>query len=69
MIINELLVDKYRVQKALDQEVGHSLSKYVSETHIRVRGLSQTYGLQFRYGRPAIASVSDAPNRDRELLK
>ncbi len=52
MIINELLLDKYRVQKALDQEVGHSLQGYVAETHNRVKKLSETHGLVFHYGSP-----------------
>lgn len=54
MIINELLVEKYKVQKALDQEVGHSLTEYVAETHNRVQKLSKTLGLNFRYGIPSV---------------
>jgi hypothetical protein len=63
MIINELLVDKYRVQKALDQEVGHSLLGYVSETHNRVQKLSESRGLIFRYGRPGMATEEEKPNK------
>lgn len=48
MIINELLVEKYRVQKALDDATNHNLSEYVKETHIRVNKL----GLNFKYGVP-----------------
>jgi len=61
MIINELLVDKYRVQKALDQDVGHSLTRYVSETHARVANISKTLGLSFKYGTPGI--VESEPNK------
>jgi len=63
MIINELLVDKYRVQKALDQEVGHSLSKYVSETHSRVQKISEISGLKFTYGRPGMIDEEKKPNK------
>jgi len=52
MIINELLVDKYRVLKALDKEVDHSLPRFVDETHKRVSALSKTHGLSFKYGSP-----------------
>ena len=53
MIMNELLADKYRVQKALDHEVGHSLSRYVAETHNRVKKISKAQGLDFKYGQPS----------------
>jgi len=61
MIINELLVDKYRVQKALDQEVEHSLFRYVAETHKRVGALAKTHGLNFRYGSPGQATDKEKP--------
>ncbi|MGR9106058.1 MAG: hypothetical protein ACU843_03910 [Gammaproteobacteria bacterium] len=63
MIINELLIDKYRVQKALDKEVGHSLSGYVAETHKRVEVLSKTHGLNFRYGSPGKFTEKQKPNK------
>jgi len=63
MIINELLVDKYRVQKALDQEIGHSLLGYVSETHDRVQKLSKSHGLSFRYGRLGMTPEEEKPNK------
>ena len=44
MIIDELLFDKYRVQKKLDQETNHSISKYVEETRKRVEKLSADIG-------------------------
>ena len=62
MIINELLVDKYRVQKTLDEKVGHSLSGYVKETHNRVLQLSKTHGLSFRYGSPRVITDDKKPN-------
>ena len=63
MIINELLIDKYKVQKTLDQQVGHSLPAYVAETHDRVRKLSVTLGLNFRYGRPGMIPEEKEPNK------
>ena len=63
MIINELLVDKYKVQKALDKQVGHSLPRYVEETHKRVHNLSKTLGLNFQYGSPGMASKEKKPNK------
>jgi len=44
VIIDELLFDKYRVQKKLDQETNHSISKYVEETRKRVEKLSADIG-------------------------
>jgi hypothetical protein len=63
MIIDESLVDKYRVQKALDQEAGHSLRGYVAETHDRVQKLSKTQGLNFKYGHPGITSEEEKANK------
>ena len=63
MIINELLVDKYRVQQALDQEVGHNLPDYVAETHNRVQKLSKTLGLNFRYGSPGMPMEANRLNK------
>ena len=63
MIINELLADKYRVQKALDQKVGHSLSGYVTETHNSVLRLSRTLGLNFKYGSPGATIEDKKPNK------
>lgn len=63
MIINELLFDKYRVQKALDREVEHSLPRYVAETHRRVGMLSNTHGLNFSYGNPGQATEKGKLNK------
>lgn len=63
MIINELLVDKYRVQKTLDQAVNHSLPEYVAETHNRVVKLSKTHGLVFKYGSPGMVIKGKAPDK------
>jgi hypothetical protein len=52
MMINELLSEKYRVQISLDQAVNHSITKYVEETHVRVKKLSKIFGLNFKYSKP-----------------
>ena len=63
MIINELLVDKYRVQKALDQQVGHRLKDYVVEIHKKVQRVSETEGLGFTYGIPGTGIKDNKPNK------
>ena len=63
MIINDLLVEKYRVQKALDKETNHDISKYVEETHARVKKLSKKYNLNFKYGMPSSVQNQDLPNK------
>lgn len=63
MIINELLLDKYRVQKSLDKEMGYSLPAYVAETHKRVGELSKTHGLNFKYGSPSKSTEEEKPNK------
>ncbi len=68
MIINELLLEKYRTQKTLDQATNHSLPEYVAETHARVIKLSSALGLSYQYGAPGIVANEDSPNRDRVPL-
>nr|VFK43555.1 MAG: hypothetical protein BECKSD772F_GA0070984_11507 [Candidatus Kentron sp. SD]VFK49047.1 MAG: hypothetical protein BECKSD772E_GA0070983_11557 [Candidatus Kentron sp. SD] len=68
MIINELLVDKYRVRKTLDERVGHSLEGYVKETHNRVLQLSKTHGLNFRYGIPGVIT-EDKKQEEQDYVR
>ncbi len=49
---NELLLEKYRTQKILDDMAGHDLAKYVVDTHCRVEALSARFGLNLKYGIP-----------------
>ena len=53
MMMNELLLEKYRAQKALDEETGHSLPRYVAETHRKMSAFAKAYGLHFSYGIPS----------------
>lgn len=63
MIINELLFDKYRVQKNLDQETNYSISRYVEETHKRLKKLSAEYKLSFQYGVPGSREKNESPDK------
>ena len=49
---NELLLEKYRTQKILDDMAGHDLAKYVVDTHCRIEALSARFGLNLKYGTP-----------------
>ena len=49
---NELLIEKYRTQKILDEMAMHDLGKYVSDTHSRIEALSARFGLSLKYGTP-----------------
>ena len=52
MIINELLIEKDRTQRILDESAHHDLVKYVEDTHARVQRLSVQLGLNLTYGTP-----------------
>jgi len=49
---NELLIEKYRTQKILDEIDEHDLVKYVSDTHSRIEALAARFGLDLKYGTP-----------------
>jgi hypothetical protein len=49
---NELLIEKYRTQKVLDEIAGHDLAKYVSDTHTRIEAVAARFGLDLKYGTP-----------------
>jgi hypothetical protein len=52
MITNELLIEKSKTQKKLDEIANHSLEKYVENTHLRVQQLSNRLGLKLKYAKP-----------------
>ena len=62
MIINELLVEKYRTQKILDEMANHDLTQYVSDTHIRIKELATQLGLKLKYGKPDSSSQDISPH-------
>ncbi len=61
MMTNDLLREKYRVQKILDEQANHSLTQYVANTHARIKEIEAKYGVKFSYGKPAL-SLQKAPN-------
>ena len=52
MITNDLLIEKSKTQKKLDEISNHNLEKYVENTHSRVQNLSASLGLKLKYGKP-----------------
>jgi hypothetical protein len=52
MITNELLQEKYRVQKALAKEANYDLKQYVANSHAAVKEVEAQYGIKFKYGTP-----------------
>ncbi|EDN71102.1 hypothetical protein BGP_4040 [Beggiatoa sp. PS] len=51
---NELLREKYRVQKVLDEQANGNLIQYVANTHARIKEIEAKYGIKFKYGKPAL---------------
>ncbi len=49
MITNHILEDKWRVQKALDEQAGHDPGSYLALVHKRVVEAQERYGIRFRY--------------------
>lgn len=64
MITNQILEDKWRVQKALSQEAGHDSAKYVALVHERALETQKRYGLRLRYAE--MADKTAAGSQDDE---
>ena len=65
MVTNDLLREKYRVQKALDEKAQHSLTQYVDNAHANVKKAEIKYGVKFNYSQPSMfapRSPKQAPN-------
>jgi phage host-nuclease inhibitor protein Gam len=56
MMTNDLLREKYRVQKALDEKANHNLAQYAANAHARIKEIEAKYGVKFKYGKPALTS-------------
>jgi hypothetical protein len=69
MIINELLFEKYKTQKRLDDIANHSLVKYVEDSHSRVKELSAKLGLKLKYGTPAPQNQSNKSHQPQDQLR
>jgi hypothetical protein len=50
MITSPLLEAKYRIQKELDEEAGHDILRYASNSHRIVAEVEDKYRVKFRYG-------------------
>lgn len=50
MITSPLLEAKYKIQKELDEEAGHDISKYANNSHRIVAEIEAKYRVKFRYG-------------------
>jgi len=60
---NDLLHEKYRVQKALDEKANHSLAQYAANAHTKIKEIEAKYGVKFKYGKPALSLLkSPQPN-------
>jgi len=55
---NELLIEKVKTQKILDDRAEHDLAKYVSDTHARIEALAARLELKLTYGTPTNNSIS-----------
>jgi hypothetical protein len=67
MIINELLVNKYRTQKKLDEIANHDLNKYVENAHSKVQELSVKLGLKLKYGTPNQPEITNVNQKVNEI--
>ena len=56
---NELLAEKHRTQKNLDDIAEHDLIKYVADTHSRIEALEIRLGLKLKYGVPRVPVRSE----------
>jgi hypothetical protein len=56
---NDLLEAKYKVQKTLSEQAGHDMAEYARLSRQITQEIELKYGMQFRYGSPALQSDSD----------
>jgi hypothetical protein len=61
MITNHILEDKWRVQKALDEQAGHDPGSYIALAHKSAIAAEERYGIRFRY------VETDASSREEPL--
>ena len=65
MMTNDLLREKYRVQKELDDKSGHDLAKYMANAHLKMKEIEAVYGVKFKCVKPALASQKSAAHAPR----
>ena len=62
---NELLAEKHRTQKVLDDISEHDLIKYVADTHSRIEALEISLRLKLKYGVPRVMVDSEEQTASR----
>ncbi len=62
---NDLLIEKVKTQKSLDDKAEHDLAKYVSDTHARIEALAARLELQLTYGTPTNKNANGKVNYSR----
>lgn len=60
MITSPLLDSKYRIQKQLDEEAGHDILKYATNSHRIVAEIEAKYRVKFRYGSAVTIKSQDS---------
>jgi len=56
MITSEPLQEKYRVQKALDEQANHNLVQYVANAHFKIKETEVKYNVKFKYNKPMLSN-------------
>jgi len=56
MITNDLLQEKYRIQKALDEQANHNLVQYVANAHFKIKEIEAKYNVKFKYNKPMLSN-------------
>ena len=65
MMTNDLLLEKYRVQKELDDKSGHGLTKCMANARLKMKEIEAVYSVKFKYAKPALASQKSAAHAPR----
>jgi hypothetical protein len=64
MISNHILADKWRVQKALTEQAGHDVSRYMALAHARAIETQERYGIRFRYVEFQESADPESPRKE-----
>jgi len=61
MITNDILEDKWRVQRTLLKQAGHDPSRYIALVHTRAIETQERYNVQFRYAEAEEPAMPASP--------
>ncbi len=50
MFLNDLLIEKYKTQKRLDEMANHDVRQYFENSHRTILEISKKYNLKIEYG-------------------